>query len=145
MTPDDRRSRGGQREQAHCDHRCSLQGVTGGASEVLDQSRGDLYDAERLQTRYAEAVEILAELRVGLTPRQQVVDGSLIHHSLHVWRPSCKCLTGPMAPLRSLRRKLFDIRPGEHLRTWSMFFYLLFVLFAYYILKPVSRAMFLTK
>jgi ATP:ADP antiporter, AAA family len=40
---------------------------------------------------------------------------------------------------------MFDIRPGEHLRTWSMFFYLLSVLFAYYILKPVSRAMFLTK
>src|ERR1044072_5176108 len=50
-----------------------------------------------------------------------------------------------MQRLRLLRRQLFDIRPGEHLRTWSMFFYLLFVLFAYYILKPVSRAMFLTK
>jgi ATP/ADP translocase len=50
-----------------------------------------------------------------------------------------------MNRLRSLRRQLFDIRPGEHLRMWSMFCYLLFVLFAYYILKPVSRAMFLTK
>src|SRR3954470_24552063 len=50
-----------------------------------------------------------------------------------------------MNRLRSLRRQLFDIRPGEHRRTWSMFFYLLSVLFAYYILKPVSRAMFLTK
>ncbi len=40
---------------------------------------------------------------------------------------------------------MFDIRPGEHLRTWAMFAYLLFVLFAYYILKPVSRAMFLNK
>src|SRR3954468_20743745 len=50
-----------------------------------------------------------------------------------------------MNRLRSLRRQLFDIRPGEHRRTWSMFLYLLFVLFAYYILKPVSRAMFLTK
>src|SRR5947209_20421139 len=50
-----------------------------------------------------------------------------------------------MNRLRSLRRQMFDIRPGEHLRTWSMFFYLLSVLFAYYILKPVSRAMFLTK
>src|SRR5581483_4470072 len=50
-----------------------------------------------------------------------------------------------MNRLRSLRQQMFDIRPGEHLRTWSMFFYLLFVLFAYYIVKPVSRAMFLTK
>src|SRR6476469_8070679 len=50
-----------------------------------------------------------------------------------------------MKRLRSLRRQMFDIRPGEHIRTWSMFFYLLSVLFAYYILKPVSRAMFLTK
>src|ERR1700748_1966639 len=50
-----------------------------------------------------------------------------------------------MHSLRSLRRQMFDIRPGEHRRTWAMFFYLLFVLFAYYILKPVSRAMFLTK
>jgi ATP/ADP translocase len=40
---------------------------------------------------------------------------------------------------------MFDIRQGEHLRTWSMFGYLLCVLFAYYIVKPVSRAMFLTK
>ena len=50
-----------------------------------------------------------------------------------------------MNRLRTLRRELFDIRPGEHSRTWFMFFYLLFVLFAYYILKPVSRSMFLTK
>jgi ATP/ADP translocase len=50
-----------------------------------------------------------------------------------------------MNRLRSLRRQLFDIRPGEHVRTWSMFFYLLSILFAYYVLKPVSRAMFLTK
>lgn len=44
-----------------------------------------------------------------------------------------------------LTHTFFDIRPGEHLRLWAMFFYLLFVLFAYYIVKPVSRAMFLTK
>jgi AAA family ATP:ADP antiporter len=50
-----------------------------------------------------------------------------------------------MHRLQALRRQMFDIRPGEHLRTWAMFFYLMFVLFAYYILKPVSRGMFLTK
>ena len=50
-----------------------------------------------------------------------------------------------MNRLRYLRRQLFDIRPGEHLRTWAMFFYLLCVLFAYYILKPVSRSMFITR
>jgi AAA family ATP:ADP antiporter len=50
-----------------------------------------------------------------------------------------------MNKLRALRRQMFDIRPGEALRIWSMFFYLMFVLFAYYILKPVSRGMFLTK
>ena len=50
-----------------------------------------------------------------------------------------------MRHLRHLKRQLFDIRQGEYLRTWSMFGYLLFVLFAYYIVKPVSRAMFLTK
>src|SRR5215475_8955619 len=50
-----------------------------------------------------------------------------------------------MRHVRTLWRQMFDIRPGEHMRTWSMFFYLLFVLFAYYILKPVSRAMFLNK
>src|ERR1700739_4214255 len=42
-------------------------------------------------------------------------------------------------------RRMFDIRAGEHLRLWALFFYLLFVLFAYYIVKPVSRAMFLTR
>src|SRR5579872_2209193 len=50
-----------------------------------------------------------------------------------------------MKRLRQFKRQMFDIRPGEHLRTWAMFSYLLFVLFAYYIVKPVSRAMFLTK
>ena len=50
-----------------------------------------------------------------------------------------------MMRLGRLKRQMFDIRPGEHLRTWAMFAYLLFVLFAYYILKPVSRAMFLNK
>ena len=49
-----------------------------------------------------------------------------------------------LVKLRALFRGWFDVRPGEHLRTWAMFFYLLFVLFAYYIVKPVSRAMFLT-
>src|SRR5579872_6433625 len=50
-----------------------------------------------------------------------------------------------MKRLRQFKRQMFDIRAGEHLRLWAMFFYLLFVLFAYYIVKPVSRAMFLTK
>src|SRR5215472_4982841 len=44
-----------------------------------------------------------------------------------------------------LLRQMFDIRTGEHVRTWSMFFYLFSVLMAYYIVKPVSRSMFLTK
>ncbi|MBK9168264.1 MAG: HEAT repeat domain-containing protein [Bryobacterales bacterium] len=39
-------------------------------------------------------------------------------------------------------RRFFDIRREEYGRAFSMFAYLLFVLLAYYILKPVSRAMF---
>jgi ATP/ADP translocase len=50
-----------------------------------------------------------------------------------------------MQKLRTIWRHFFEIRPGELGRTVPMFFYLLFVLFAYYILKPVSRAMFLNK
>jgi ATP:ADP antiporter, AAA family len=50
-----------------------------------------------------------------------------------------------MRSLRTLWRNFYDVRPGEYGRTVPMFFYLLFVLFAYYILKPVSRAMFLNK
>src|SRR5687767_10507224 len=42
-------------------------------------------------------------------------------------------------------RTLFDVRKGELARTLCMSFYLLCLLFAYYILKPVSRAMFLKK
>ncbi len=42
-------------------------------------------------------------------------------------------------------KSLFDIRPGEYLTTAFMALYLMFVLFAYYILKPVSRALFLNK
>jgi ATP/ADP translocase len=50
-----------------------------------------------------------------------------------------------MQKLRTIGRHFFDIRQGELGRTIPMFFYLLFVLFSYYILKPVSRAMFLNK
>jgi AAA family ATP:ADP antiporter len=42
-------------------------------------------------------------------------------------------------------KRFFEIRPDEYVRTGSMFVYLLSVLFAYYILKPVSRSMFLTR
>src|ERR1051326_1405084 len=42
-------------------------------------------------------------------------------------------------------RRLFDIRPGEYRRTIFMSLYLLFVLFAYYILKSASESMFLNK
>jgi ATP:ADP antiporter, AAA family len=42
-------------------------------------------------------------------------------------------------------RKLFDVRKGEYARTFFMALYLLCVMIAYYILKPVSAAMFLNK
>src|SRR2546425_6774788 len=42
-------------------------------------------------------------------------------------------------------RKLFDVRKGESARTLFMSLYLLCVMVAYYILKPVSAAMFLNK
>jgi ATP:ADP antiporter, AAA family len=48
-----------------------------------------------------------------------------------------------MYALKRFWRSLFDIRPGEYARTLFMALYLMLVLFAYYILKPVSRALFL--
>src|SRR5579864_1605031 len=48
-----------------------------------------------------------------------------------------------MLKIRALWRSFFDVRPGEYLRTCFVGLYLLFILFAYYILKPVSRALFL--
>jgi len=50
-----------------------------------------------------------------------------------------------MTQLERLWRSLFDIRKGEYARTGFMSLYLLFVMVAYYILKPVSAAMFLNK
>src|SRR6266540_3309183 len=50
-----------------------------------------------------------------------------------------------MQKVGTLGRHFFDVRLGELPRTLCMFFYLLFVLFAYYVLKPASRAMFLNK
>ncbi|MEX2261010.1 MAG: Npt1/Npt2 family nucleotide transporter [Bryobacteraceae bacterium] len=50
-----------------------------------------------------------------------------------------------MRNLRLFWRSVWDVREGELLRTLFMALYLLFVLFAYYILKPVSRALFLSK
>jgi len=46
---------------------------------------------------------------------------------------------------RTLWKGFFDVRAGEYLRTIFMALYLMFVLFAYYILKPVSRALFLNQ
>jgi AAA family ATP:ADP antiporter len=40
-------------------------------------------------------------------------------------------------------RGVFDVRPGEHARLILMALYLMLVLFAYYILKTVARAMFI--
>jgi len=48
-----------------------------------------------------------------------------------------------LSRIARLWRRAFDVRPGEVPRTLFMALYLLSVLFAYYILKPVSRAMFL--
>ena len=50
-----------------------------------------------------------------------------------------------MRAIRAFWRSIFDVREGEWLRTLFMCLYLLFVLFAYYILKPVSRALFLNR
>jgi ATP:ADP antiporter, AAA family len=50
-----------------------------------------------------------------------------------------------MRAFRQLWRTIYDVRRGERLRTLCMFLYLLFVLFSYYILKPVSQAMFLNR
>lgn len=48
-----------------------------------------------------------------------------------------------MGRLRFFWRSIFDVRAGEGWRLSFMALYLVLVLFAYYILKPVSRAMFL--
>ena len=48
-----------------------------------------------------------------------------------------------MTAIKRFWYSLFDIRPGERRKTLFMALYLMLVLFAYYILKPVSRAMFL--
>ncbi|HWQ55747.1 MAG TPA: Npt1/Npt2 family nucleotide transporter [Bryobacteraceae bacterium] len=50
-----------------------------------------------------------------------------------------------MRTFRNLWRNIYDVRPGERLRALFMFLYLLLVLFSYYILKPVSQAMFLNR
>jgi AAA family ATP:ADP antiporter len=50
-----------------------------------------------------------------------------------------------MLRIRRFWRSLFDVRQGEWLLTALMALYMLFVLFAYYILKPVARALFLFK
>lgn len=50
-----------------------------------------------------------------------------------------------LAAWRRFHRAFLDIRQGEHGRALTLAFYLLFVLFAYYILKPVSRSLFVNK
>src|SRR5690242_19126785 len=50
-----------------------------------------------------------------------------------------------MQKLRSIWKGMFDVRTGEFGRTAFMALYLICILFAYYILKSASRAMFLSK
>ncbi len=50
-----------------------------------------------------------------------------------------------MGKLRAIWRTVFDVREGERLRTLFMFLYLFSTLLSYYILKPASRGMFLSK
>ncbi|MEK7407473.1 MAG: hypothetical protein AAB225_20540, partial [Acidobacteriota bacterium] len=50
-----------------------------------------------------------------------------------------------MRAIRAYWRSTFDIREGERLRTLFLALYLFLVLFAHYILKPISRGMFLEK
>src|SRR3979411_3316383 len=50
-----------------------------------------------------------------------------------------------MTKIRALWRSLFDVRKGEGRSNALMSFHLMLVLFAYYIIKPVSRSMFLNK
>jgi len=50
-----------------------------------------------------------------------------------------------MRRLRQFWRGVYDVRPGEGVRTLFMAVHMMFVLFAYYILRPVSRALFLNK
>ena len=50
-----------------------------------------------------------------------------------------------MRRIRLFWKSIFDVRAGEGVRTLFMALHLLCVLFAYYILKPVSRGLFLTK
>ena len=50
-----------------------------------------------------------------------------------------------MRRVRLFWQSVYDVRPGERARTFLMALHMMFVLFAYYILKPVSRALFLNK
>src|SRR6185369_7000079 len=50
-----------------------------------------------------------------------------------------------MQTAKALWTRLFDVREGEWAVASSMSLYLMFVMFAYYVLKPVSTAIFLTK
>lgn len=48
-----------------------------------------------------------------------------------------------MRTLKVFWRNMFDVRKGEVLRTLFMCLHILLVLFSYYILKPLSKALFL--
>src|SRR3954447_17738729 len=50
-----------------------------------------------------------------------------------------------MQTAKALWTRLFDVREGEWVVASSMSLYLMFVMFAYYVLKPVSNALFLTE
>ena len=71
--------------------------------------------------------------------------GVHVHPANELGRPSGRCRGKMMRRLKTAWKNIFDIRKGEYGRTVFMTLYLLFVLFAYYILWPVSRAMFLSE
>jgi hypothetical protein len=67
--------------------------VAGPARKILNQGRRNLDDTERIQPRRSQSGKILAEFRVGITTREQVIERSLEGHSFQLWRHRCKGLT----------------------------------------------------
>jgi hypothetical protein len=159
-------------EQTHADHQQCLDGAAVdqdlGFGGLVDREHvrnqlghkhedrdNDFRTADHQQADMAELSQLFAKAavfdsRVGHQKAPMRLRSIAILYR-DLMRPGTKNRCGKLPrrdqPLHdpSPLEKLFRRKEGEYLRTCFVALYLLFILFAYYILKPVSRALFLNQ
>ena len=109
-----------------------------------DEGDRRFHNRDHPNTPKAGRQDFLAEALVpGQAGEQPIADLRPSHRNHYIAdRARCGIIKRSMRQLRLFWRSVFDVRPGEGWRALFTGLHMTCVLFAYYILKPVSRALF---